>query len=157
MRNVKLVRPVALLILALVCGTAQAQYQVSGNGRLEPVPGCDEPSASGSATFRGSVGLGASWIGSGYYDAYFGGVLTVSCRGLTPFAVYRINESTSFTADSRGRAAVRVDPFYAFGLGWGTRNVNASFDVTVARQVIQPDGTTAYDDVLQGPINVRVW
>jgi len=156
MSTVRLVRLAALLSLALICGAAQAQsFQVSSNTRLQPAPGSDEPKASGTAKFQGSVELWLSWAGSGVYDAFFSGTLSVSCRGLTPLATYRINESAYFTADSNGRATLEVSPFFAAGLGWfGLRRGSAYFDVTVARQATESAGI--YVDVLEGVINVSL-
>jgi hypothetical protein len=158
MSTVRLVRLAALLTLALICGTAQAQsmsFRVSGSTRLQPAPGSDEPKASGTATFHGGVDLWLFGAGSGVYDAFFSGTLSVSCRGLTPLATYRINESAYFTADSNGRATLNVSPFFADGLGWfGLRRGSAYFDITVARQA--SESAAIYVDVLGGAINVSL-
>ena len=90
-----------------------------------------------------------------YQGAYFDGTLTVNCRGLTPFATYRINEAEFFTADSNGAAKLTLNPFSAIGGGYLLRRMYVSFQVTVAQQT-DPTGTT-YVDVLQGSISVRVW
>ena len=161
MSPMKQVQVVVLLLVAAAflagARTAQGQvYEVSGNTRLQPSPFGDEPDASGSAYFEGDVWLAPSWASSLYYDAYFDGTLSVNCRGLTPFATYQINESTSFTADSNGAAKLTLNPFSAFGGGYGFRRMYVSFPVTIARQVSGSTGTT-YVDVLQGSISVRVW
>jgi hypothetical protein len=161
MSPVKQVQLVVLLVVAaaLLAGarTAQGQvYEVSGNTRLQPSPFGDEPDASGSAYFEGDVWLGPSWGSSMYQGAYFDGTLTVNCRGLTPFATYQINESTSFTADSNGAAKLKLSPFSAVGGGYLLRRMYVSFQVTIERQVTDSNPPT-YVDVLQGSISVRVW
>lgn len=155
MSTVKQVRLAALLTLALVAGTAQAQSQVSGQTRLQPDWG-DEFDASGTARFRGSVWLGGGWwLPPNEYQAWFDGTLTVSCQGLTPFATYVINGSAYFTADSHGRATLTLSPFTAVGLGSGKAgHLGASFQVTVARQVT---ADTYVNNVLLGSIQVKLY
>jgi hypothetical protein len=146
----------ALFTLALISGTARAQFApipVSGSTRLQPSEFSDEPAAKGAATFEGTLTWFWSW--DGYLFASFGGTLDVSCRGLTPFATYRIDGSPYFTADSSGRATVTVSDFSAVG-GLSPRPNHAVFGVIIWRQVTESDGTVTYVEVLEGGFDVKL-
>jgi len=146
-----------LLTLALMSGTAEAQvsFQDSGSGHLQPTPESDEPAAAGRASLKGIVDLLPCGWSTFSWAAWFSGTLAVDCRGLTPLAVYRINETEYVTADPNGRVAV-VRPFFAMGSGtiYG-RRASAVFGIWIQRQVTLDDGTVTYVGVLQGAIGLK--
>ncbi len=148
MSPIKRAQVVVLLVVvaALLPSTAIAKpwYNptLKASTRLTPTETSDEPKASGQATVL------AEWVYFEFGMGWYVGDVTVTCRGLTPGASYRIIA----TSDTFGEAD--IGGFTAGARGGGTANGDVAFwgtlGVTVAREERQPDGSVQLIPVLEG-------
>ena len=125
---------IALVVAVLLASTpAIAADHTSVSATLVPTSTSDEPKASGVVKFQGDL----IW---NWYSGYsLRGDLTVTCRGLTPFATYRTPAGT-FIADKSGTGIAKTRNGY----------FAVYFTVTVYREVTKD---VAYVPVLEGILN----
>lgn len=122
MSPIKQLHVVVLLIItaALLTGTS-AGAKPAGNvlkAKLTPSSTSDEPNASGVAEFTGD------WGWNSYSGWYFYGNLKVTCRGLSPGAMYTFRDELSAANQRGGWSDEQVIYFdgmvYVFRVATGT-------------------------------------